>query len=101
MRQVDQVNPVAQRVLLKLDPNTSRPSKLLETPDISKALIQVGTVVRMGLGRIGRTGKRVPMEIAVGDRVVIKRYAGVEIRLDGEDFLMCMYDDIESLAVAA
>ncbi len=96
MNAILETKPIAERILLKLEKSPT--NKLgLATPDKERSLLQVGTVVQIGKGKFGRTGKRREMEVKIGDRIVIKKFAGVDIKLDGEEYLMMGYQDVEAI----
>ena len=63
-------------------------------PDTAKEKPQDGTVVAVGPGRLTDDGKRVPMEVAVGDSVVYSKYAGTEYREGDSEYLVVREDDI-------
>ena len=63
-------------------------------PDTAKEKPQEGTVVAVGPGRLSDEGKRIPMEVAVGDMVVYSKYGGTEYAEDGTDYLVLREDDI-------
>jgi chaperonin GroES len=63
-------------------------------PDTAKEKPQKGKLVAVGPGRMDREGKRIPLEIKAGDRVLFGRYGGTEIKIDGVDHLMMRADDI-------
>ena len=63
-------------------------------PDTAKEKPQEGKVVAVGPGRLSDEGKRIPMEIAVGDTVVYSKYGGTEYREGETDYLVLREDDI-------
>ena len=63
-------------------------------PDTAKEKPQDGTVVAVGPGRMSDDGKRIPMEIGVGDTVVYSKYAGTEYKEGDTDYLVLREDDI-------
>ncbi len=63
-------------------------------PDTAKEKPQEGTVVAAGPGRISDDGSRIPMEIAVGDKVVYSKYAGTEYKEGDIEYLVLREDDI-------
>ena len=60
----------------------------LVIPDTAKEKPQEGDVVAVGPGRIDDNGNRVPLDIAVGDKVIYARYGGTEFKLDGVEYLV-------------
>jgi chaperonin GroES len=63
-------------------------------PDTAKEKPQEGTVVAVGPGRVGDDGKRIPMEIQVGDTVVYSKYGGTEYKEGDQEYLVLREDDI-------
>jgi chaperonin GroES len=63
-------------------------------PDTAKEKPMESVVVAVGTGKTGDDGKRVPFEVKKGDRVLVSKYGGTEIKLDGKDFKILNGDDI-------
>jgi chaperonin GroES len=63
-------------------------------PDSAKEKPIEGRVKAVGQGKIGDDGKRVKPDVKVGDKVLYGKYAGTEIKIDGDDFLLMREDDI-------
>jgi chaperonin GroES len=63
-------------------------------PDTAKERPQEGEVIAVGPGRMTENGTRIPMEVKVGDKVVFAKYAGTEVRLDDEEYLVMRESDI-------
>jgi chaperonin GroES len=63
-------------------------------PDSAKEKPIEGRVKAVGQGKVGDDGKRVKLEVKVGDKVLYGKYAGTEIKIDGEDFLLMREDDV-------
>ena len=63
-------------------------------PDTAKEKPMEGRVIAAGPGKMDDTGKRTPMEINAGDRILFSKYAGTEIKIDGVEHLFMREDDI-------
>jgi chaperonin GroES len=63
-------------------------------PDTAKEKPQEGKVVAAGPGKMGEDGKRIPMELKKGDRILFSKYAGTEIKIDGVEHIFMREDDI-------
>jgi chaperonin GroES len=63
-------------------------------PDTAKEKPAEGKVIAAGNGRLGDDGKRIPLEIKKGDRVLFSKYGGTEVKVDGEEYLIMREDDI-------
>jgi chaperonin GroES len=66
----------------------------LYVPDTAKEKPQEGEVLAVGPGAMNDQGERLPMTVAIGDRVIFSKYAGTEIKLDGEEYLIMAERDI-------
>ena len=89
------IRPLADRVVIKPAPKEEKTKGGLFLPDTaSKEKPQEGTVVAVGEGKLDDNGKRVPVAVAAGDRVLFAKYAGTEIKLDEEDYLILAEKDI-------
>ena len=63
-------------------------------PDTAKEKPHKGTVIAAGNGRVKDDGKRIPLDVKAGDRILFGTYAGQEIKLDGEEYLIMKEDDV-------
>ena len=63
-------------------------------PDTAKEKPAEGKVVAVGNGKLGDDGKRVPLEIKTGDRILFGKYSGTEVKIDGEEYLIMREDDV-------
>jgi chaperonin GroES len=63
-------------------------------PDTAKEKPQEGKVIAAGPGKMGEDGKRIPLEVKKGDRVLFSKYAGTEIKIDGVEHMFMREDDI-------
>jgi chaperonin GroES len=87
--------PLGNRIVIEpLESDEQVSSGGIFIPDTAKEKPQDGTIVAVGPGRLTDEGKRVPMEVAVGDVVVYSKYAGTEYKEDGVEYLIVREDDI-------
>ncbi len=88
------VKPLNDRVLvIRVDKeNTSKGGIII--PDTAQKKSQEGKVVAVGPGKIGEDGKRIPLDVKAGDRVIFSRYAGTEIKIDDIEHLFMTESDI-------
>ena len=63
-------------------------------PDTAKEKPQQGTVIAAGNGKVNDDGKRIPLDVKAGDRILFGKYAGQEIKLDGEEYLIMKEDEV-------
>ena len=88
------IKPLADRVLVKrLDSAEEHKIGGIIIPDTAKEKPQEAEVVAVGPGRL-EDGKRVAPEVKKGDKVLIGKYSGTEVKLDGDDYLIMREDDI-------
>jgi chaperonin GroES len=66
----------------------------LYIPDTAKEKPQKGEIVAVGKGRVTEDGKVLPLEVKVGDKVLFGKYAGTELKLNGQEYLMMREEDI-------
>jgi len=87
--------PLSNRVVIKPIKATEQKSPGgIFIPDTAKEKPQEGEVVAVGPGKLDDTGKRIPMEVKVGDRVLFSKYAGSEYKEGDEEYLVVREDDI-------
>ncbi len=87
------VAPLADRVVVKALEETETMRGGLYIPDTAKEKPQQGEVIAVGPGRT-EDGKRVPMEVKTGDKVLYGKYSGTEVSIDGEQLLILRESDI-------
>jgi len=88
------VRPLRDRILVKrLDEGEQRVGGII-IPDTAKEKPQQGKVVAAGTGRITDEGQVLPLDVKAGDRILFGKYAGTEIKLDGEEYLIVREDEV-------
>jgi chaperonin GroES len=89
------IRPLADRVVVKPQEKEEVTRGGIYLPDTaSKEKPQEGTVMAVGEGRLDDSGKRNPVGVQAGDRVLFAKYAGTEIKIDDEDYLILAEKDI-------
>ncbi|MDP3047451.1 MAG: co-chaperone GroES [Chloroflexota bacterium] len=88
------LKPLGDRVVIKPSPKEEVTKSGLVIPDTAKEKPQEGTVLAVGPGKLDDDGKRLPMDVKVGDKVLYAKYAGTEIKLEGEEHLIVKESDI-------
>ncbi len=88
------VRPLHDRVIVKRVEEEETTKGGIIIPDSAKEKPQEGKVVAAGNGKILDDGSRVKMEVKVGDLVLFSKYAGTEIKIEGEEHLILREDDI-------
>ena len=88
------IKPLNDRVLVLRIEEEEKTSGGIIIPDTAKEKPQEGKVVAVGSGKLNDDGKRVPLELKKGDRVLFGKYAGTDIKLDGIEHLIMREEDI-------
>ena len=89
------VKPLADRILVKrIEQEEQKSGGGIIIPDTAKETPQEAKVVEVGPGKLDDDGKRVPPEVKKGDRVLISKYGGTEVKIDGEEHVIVREDDI-------
>jgi chaperonin GroES len=88
------VKPLADRILVRRldEPEVKRGGIII--PDTAKEKPQQGEVIATGPGRIADDGKRVALEVKKGDKILIGKYSGTEVKIDGAEYLIMREDDV-------
>ena len=89
------VKPLYNRVLVsRLDPNNDEVRGQIIIPETAKEKSMEGKIVAVGAGKLDKSGGRVPLQVKVGDRVLIGRYSGHEITIENVEHLILKEDEI-------
>jgi len=88
------IRPLNDRILVRAQAEEQMRGGLYIPDTASKERPQEGDVIAVGKGKLLDNGTRNPIDIKVGDRVLFGKYAGTEIKIDGEDFLILKEDDV-------
>ena len=88
------VQPLADRLVVRPNEREEMTVSGIVLPDTAKEKPQEGTVVAVGPGRLNEQGKRVALEVKNGDTVLYAKYAGTEVKIEGEDLLILKETDV-------
>jgi chaperonin GroES len=88
------VRPLHDRIIVKRLEEEEKTKGGIIIPDTAKEKPFEGRVIAVGDGRIKEDGKKIPMEIKKGDRILFAKYGGTDIKIDGEDHLIMKEDDV-------
>ncbi len=88
------VRPLRDQVIVKRLEEEEKTKGGIIIPDTAKEKPIEGKVIAVGDGKIKEDGRKIPMEVKKGNRVLFAKYAGTEIKIDGEEHLMMKEDDI-------
>ena len=88
------IRPLHDRLIIKRLGEEEKTKGGIIIPDTAKEKPIEGEVIAVGKGRVKKDGTKIPMEVKKGDRVLFAKYAGTEVKIDGEEHLMMKEDDI-------
>jgi len=88
------LRPLQDRILVQRVEEEKTTKGGIIIPDTAKEKPAEGKVVAAGNGKLGDDGKRIALEIKVGDRILFGKYSGTEVKIDGEDYLIMREDDV-------
>ena len=91
---VSTVKPLGERVFVKVSPSEDKTAGGILLPDTAKEKPQVGEVVAVGPGKRNDDGSYSALEVKVGDRVLYSKYAGTDVKLGGDDYVLLSEKDI-------
>ncbi len=88
------VQPLHDRILLKRVEAKQDKRGGIIIPDTAKEKPMEGKVIAVGAGRVEKGGKRIPLEVKVGDRVLVGKYSGTEIKIDDVEHVILREDEV-------
>jgi len=88
------IRPLQDKLIVKRVEEESKTKGGIIIPDTAKEKPLEGKVIAVGNGRVLEDGKVRPLDIKAGDRVLFGKYAGTEVKIDGEDHLILKEDDV-------
>ncbi len=88
------LRPLQDRILVqRVEEETTTKGGII-IPDSAKEKPAEGKVVAVGSGKIAEDGKKIPLEIKTGDRILFGKYSGTEVKIEGEEHLIMREDDV-------
>ena len=88
------IKPIGDRILVEPVEEKETKKGGIIIPDTAKEKPQQGIVRALGTGKTDDNGKKIPFEVKVGDRVLVSKYGGTEIKIDGKEYRIVSSDDI-------
>jgi chaperonin GroES len=88
------LKPLADRILIKRVHQDEEKKGGIIIPDTAKEKPIEGEVIAVGPGRTLENGKKQPLEVKVGDKILFGKYSGTEIKIDSEEYLIMREDDV-------
>ena len=88
------LKPLGDKVVVQPSKGEETTKSGIVLPDTAKEKPQEGTIIAVGTGRVLDNGERVKLEVSQGQKVLYAKYAGTEVKLDGEEYLILSEKDI-------
>ena len=88
------IRPLHDRILVKREDEEEGKHGSIIIPDTAKEKPQRGKVVAVGNGKITEEGKKIPLDVKAGDRILFGKYSGSEVKIDNEDYLILREEDV-------
>lgn len=88
------IKPLEDRLVVQANEAETTTASGIVIPDTAKEKPQEGTVIAVGPGRVDDNGKRIPLDVKVGDVVLYSKYGGTEVRYASEDYLVLSARDV-------
>ena len=88
------MRPLHDRVLIRrLEEGDEKHGSII-IPDTAKEKPQEGKVIAVGTGKVGDDGKKIPMDVKAGDRILFGKYSGSEVKIDDQEYLIMKEEDV-------
>jgi chaperonin GroES len=88
------IKPLADRVVVQPLEETEQKKGSIIIPDTAKEKPQQGKVVAVGPGKVNDEGKKIALELKVGDKVLYGKYSGTEVTIEGKEYLILRESDV-------
>lgn len=88
------IKPLGDRVIIKALGREEKTKSGIVLPDTAKEKPQEGMIVAVGTGKLLDNGQRVALDVKEGDKVIFSKYAGTEVKVDGQDYLILSERDV-------
>ncbi|MFM6963665.1 MAG: co-chaperone GroES [Micrococcales bacterium] len=88
------IKPLEDRIVVRMLEAEQVTASGLVIPDTAKERPQEAEVVAVGPGRVAENGTRIPVDVAVGDKVIFSKYGGTELKHNGQEFLVLSARDV-------
>lgn len=88
------IKPLGDRVVIKTLEKEEKTKSGIVLPDTAKEKPQEGKIVAVGSGKLLDNGQRISLDVKIGDKVIFSKYAGTEVKIEGQDYLILSERDI-------
>ena len=88
------IRPLHDRILVRREEETETKKGGIIIPDTAKEKPQEGKVIAVGNGKVTDEGKKIPLDVKAGDKILFGKYSGSEVKLDDEEYLILREEDV-------
>jgi len=88
------LRPLQDRILVQRVKEEEKTKGGIIIPDTAKEKPVEGKVIAVGKGKLSEEGKRIPLDVKNGDRILFAKYSGAEVKIEGEEYLIMREDDV-------
>ena len=88
------IKPLHDKILVKRINEEEKTKGGIIIPDTAKEKPQEGKVIAVGTGKVNDEGKKVPLDVKAGDKILFGKYSGSEVKLDDEEYLILREEDV-------
>ena len=89
-----EVQPLGERILVKRTEAEDRTAGGIVVPDAAKEKPVEGKIISLGTGKLNEKGGKQPFRVKQGDKILFESFAGTEVKIDGEEYLVMKEDDV-------
>ena len=94
------LRPLHDRILVKRLAEGDEKHGSIIIPDSAKEKPQEGKVIAVGTGKVTEAGRKIPLDVKAGDRILFGKYSGSEVKLDGQEYLTMREEDVLGILTA-
>ena len=88
------IRPLHDRILVRREEEKETKTGGIIIPDTAKEKPQEGKVIAVGNGKVTDEGKKIPLDVKAGDKILFGKYSGSEVKLDDEEYLILREEDV-------
>ena len=88
------IRPLHDRILIKRMEEQEQKKGGIFIPDTAKEKPQEGKVIAVGNGKVSDEGKKIPLDVKAGDKILFGKYSGSEVKIDDEEYLIMREEDV-------
>ena len=92
------IRPLHDRILIKRLEEQEQKKGGIIIPDTAKEKPQEGKVIAVGNGKVSDEGKKIPLDVKAGDKILFGKYSGSEVKIDDEEYLIMREDDVLAIS---